>query len=262
MPIPWAVTLTRATKSYLVDGLGLPASRVRWIPPGAGQMPTWEPSARGIRLPEEPYVLTVAGSDFKADGGASRREFATVLEGFEACLQRSRRALRLLVLGEPTLIQRQQVWWRGLGRHVEFLGSPPPLERARILASARVYLPTGEGDGAWLQVREALGLGIPMVVPHGICLDEILGDACLTYPRRDHAELAVALARCMESDDLTRWLSRRAMARARAFSWTDFTLKLLDLLSEAAREPAVEAAIPAFHAARHAFGSTVPPYRA
>jgi len=224
------LTLTRSTLSYLVRVVGLPPGHVRWIPPGAGLAPTWESTELSAdtddgRVPSMPYLVT-------ASAGSGMGRFLDVLEAFRLYTRGTEGKLRLLVLESPSFTRRQVVWWRGLGRHVRFVGTPSRSHRARILAGSSAFLPLVGGDQAWFLTGEALRTGVPVIAPREPPFTEILEESALFYSPGSVGELTSEIWRCLECGNLARVLAQRGIARARAYSWDVFTSRLLELFSE------------------------------
>jgi len=84
-------------------------------------------------------------------------------------------------------------------------------------AMALVYPSTYEGFG--LPALEAMACGTVPIVANSTALPEVVGDAgLLTDPLRAE-DLAAAIVRIVEDNELRRELSRRGIERSRKFTW-------------------------------------------
>ncbi len=110
-------------------------------------------------------------------------------------------------------------------------GELPVLYRACL---ALVFPSTVEGFG--LPPLEAMACGTPVVCSEGSGLSESVGDAALTVPVGDVEALADAMHRIEESGGVRADLSRRGLARAAGFRWSDRARQFLRLYEQALGE--------------------------
>jgi hypothetical protein len=110
------VTLTRASLDLLVGSVGVPASRVAWIPPGAGLTAGWEaPAEDGRSLPSSPYIVT--------SGTGETRGFSDLVEGLHLYRRTWSRDVRLLVL------ERAPKSWERLAARRGLFPGPGPVSQ-------------------------------------------------------------------------------------------------------------------------------------
>lgn len=88
-------------------------------------------------------------------------------------------------------------------------------------------------EGFGLPVIEAMSCGCPVVASDIAVFREVANDAAVYVPPAAPAELGVALRALAESADRRAMLSRRGIARARAFSWETCAADTLCVYREA-----------------------------
>ena len=107
-------------------------------------------------------------------------------------------------------------------------------ELLRLYRSAAVFVLPSLYEGFGLPLLEAMASGAPCIASDDPALLEVSAGAALHFPRGD----APALRRCIEQvlDDaaLRADLSRRGIARARAFRWDDCARRHVEVYREAA----------------------------
>lgn len=95
------------------------------------------------------------------------------------------------------------------------------------LASALVFPSLGEGFG--LPVLEAFAASIPVITSNTTSLPEVAGDAAISINPLDINELATAMKRVLDDQDLVHMLKHRGLVRAKEFTWqacADATLQV------------------------------------
>lgn len=99
--------------------------------------------------------------------------------------------------------------------HVDYLGDELP----RVVASAFgvVYVSMFEGFG--LPVAEAMKCGVPVITSNVTSMPEVAGDAAICVNPHDVTEIANALCRLDQDNDLVRELSGKGIVQANKFDW-------------------------------------------
>jgi glycosyltransferase involved in cell wall biosynthesis len=122
----------------------------------------------------------------------------------------------------------------GLDGQVRFLGYCPVDDMPALYEGAAALFFPSFFEGFGLPLVEAMWSGCPIVASRATSLPEVAGDAALLVNPDAPEEMAAALARVLESDDLRRDLVARGRARAPRFSWATFTRETIRLLREVA----------------------------
>ena len=160
---------------------------------------------------------------------------------------------RLLVVGQGPLSReaRRYVATRHLGG-VEFLGRVSDHEKAQLFQSADVYVsPATGGESFGIVLLEAMAAGTPIVASdiHGYKGVVRRGREALLVPPREPKQIAAAVARLLNDDELHEEMGRNGVARAQEFSWERVTKKVDDYYGVVIRRLAARDALPAgFHA--------------
>jgi glycosyltransferase involved in cell wall biosynthesis len=100
-------------------------------------------------------------------------------------------------------------------------------------ADAVVYPSAYEGFG--FPVLEGMASGVPVVTTRAPGVEEVAGDACLLVEPGEAAELADALIRVAEDQDLRANLIRRGGERAARYTWKETAARTLVVCERAAQ---------------------------
>lgn len=108
-----------------------------------------------------------------------------------------------------------------------------PFEKLRLLyaaSSAFVFPSLYEGFG--LPPLEAMACGVPVITSLAASLPEVAGDAALLVHPLDHEELADAMRRILEEEELRNTLREKGFRQVKQFSWDNAAESLLSLYQE------------------------------
>ncbi|HEV3451061.1 MAG TPA: glycosyltransferase family 1 protein [Acidimicrobiia bacterium] len=207
-------TYSQFVAAEVRDHYRLPAERVVTIAPGLDARPTGD-AARGRGLAgSERYVLAVGTVE-------PRKNLPTLVRAFDA-LAATDRDLALVVAGPDgwgVQAFRAAVARAGHGDRVRRPGWLDDRSRDDLLAGASVLAYPSVYEGFGLPPLEAMRAGIPVVASNAGPLPEVLGDAALLIDPGDADELASALARVLDDEQLRRQLSERGRARVARYGW-------------------------------------------
>ena len=104
------------------------------------------------------------------------------------------------------------------------------LKQYYVFADALVFTSLYEGFG--LPPLEAMASGIPVITSNISSLPEIAGDAAILINPLSVDEIADALIRVIEDNELRLTLVAKGIERAKRFSWEDTAYKTLKLFSK------------------------------
>jgi len=205
--------------------IGLPAARVKVIPPGL-RLEGFPPPAEGRpRDPRPPFTvgylariapekgLSILGEAFRIFRAAVDRETGAPGTGATAPPPILRAAGYIGLSGRRYLagIERQMEAW-GLARSFIYEGEMDRAEKIRFLMGADVLsVPTPYPESMGLFAFEALACGVPLVLPRSGSFPEIIeatGGGILVPPN-DPAALAEGLLEVWRDSEKARSLGRR-----------------------------------------------------
>ena len=200
----------------LARELAIPLERLTPILLGV-DMPPEGPVISG----EEPYVLFV--------GTAEQRKGIDTLVRAMALVQRTDRALRLVVAGArgDGLSGDERISMRALG----FVDDA---ELDALYRGASIFAFPSRYEGFGLPVLEAMSYGVPVITTNVTAIPEAAGDAALYVPLDDDVALADAIARVRSDASLAASLRERGRAHAASMSWTKTAAATLAVLERAA----------------------------
>ncbi|MFN8637673.1 MAG: glycosyltransferase family 1 protein [Chloroflexota bacterium] len=214
------IVVSQATAADLAELLGAPMERVRIVHNGL------DPAFRRPAVPSEtarvrarwgldrPYVMFLGTLE-------PRKDVPTLLRAFAAVRAEHPDLLLALVgrrgwLYEPILAEMERLGLVEAVRRVEDAGDadlPPLFDGALAFAFPSLY------EGFGLPALEALARGTPTVVADTSSLPEVVGEAALRFPPRDHEALAACLLRLLEDEALRADLRARGPVQAASFTW-------------------------------------------
>ena len=150
-----AVGVRGAHSARLLEAQGTPAERI-FNPPNLYDPETCAPDAAVVKDIDILYVGNLVAV----------KRLDRLLEA-AARLTGARPGLRVVLVGDGVLrrdLEELAVELR-LGAHVEFVGARPFEEVPRWLQRARVFVMTSESEGLPQAMIEAMGCGVPVVLP-------------------------------------------------------------------------------------------------
>ncbi len=119
-----------------------------------------------------------------------------------------------------------------LTKNVHILGylSGKNLVNLYNLAQAFVFPSFYEGFG--IPPLEAMKCGCPVISSYTSSLPEVVGDSALLIDPSNHLEIAGAMLKIIQNDDLHQRLQNAGLLQARKFSWEDSAKNFLAILKQ------------------------------
>lgn len=239
--VPWAarhsdrvIADSQNTRSDLIELLGVRSERIDVVPLGLGSVRR-EPALaeRDVRarfdLGERRVVLSLS----------AKRPHKNLLALIDALALIPTEDRPVLVLpGYPTAHEaelRERAHSLGVDGDVRFPAwvSGEELEGLWALARAFVFPSLYEGFG--LPVLEAMAREVPVASSNASSLPEVAGDAALLFDPGEVSEIAGALARLLDDDELRGRLRALGRERVELFTWERAARLTLDSYTRALR---------------------------
>lgn len=117
----------------------------------------------------------------------------------------------------------------GVADDVRFLGWVSESELEGLYAAATACVLPSFYEGFGLPVLEAMARGVPLACSRGGAMEDLAGDAALTFDPCDTDQIAAVLRRLLTESEISERLRQKALRRASCFSWNkaaDATLRV------------------------------------
>ncbi len=217
------IAVSEATRSDIVELLGIPAERVDVVYEAAAPIFAAHPVASGTvhrihdtALQAKAFMLFVSTIE-------PRKNLPMLFNALRICCDRRPDVPYQLVVAGARGWHDQDiiatVKTLRLTDQVLFLGQVDMIDLRWLYNACLFYLNPSRYEGFGLPVLEAMACGAPTVIADVSSLPEIAGDAALRIPPDDVGAWADALERLWHDQHLRHTLSNAGTARAALFSW-------------------------------------------
>jgi glycosyltransferase involved in cell wall biosynthesis len=237
--VPWAarrsdrvIVDSQNTRRDLIELLGVRSERIDVVPLGLGTVQLEPPLAeRDVRarfdLGERRVVLSLS----------AKRPHKNLLALIDALALIPMEDRPLLVLpGYPTAHEaelRERARSLGLAGDVRFPAWVSGEELEGLWAVARAFVFPSLYEGFGLPVLEAMARGVPVASTNASSLPEVAGDAALLFDPGEVSEIAGALARLLDDEELRGRLRSLGRKRVELFTWERAARLTLDSYARA-----------------------------
>lgn len=119
-----------------------------------------------------------------------------------------------------------------LTRYARLLDHVPGSDMPAIFKNSLMFVYPSFYEGFGIPVLEAMNQGVPTVTAKTTSLPEVGGDSVLYCNPKDIKDIAMVIKNVLLNKDLRATLSRRALEKARTFSWEKFVEKTLNIINE------------------------------
>lgn len=119
-----------------------------------------------------------------------------------------------------------------LENKVRFLGRVSELELITLYSMADVFVFPSFYEGFGVPPIEAMACGAPVITSNTSSLPEVVGDAALLIDPYNSGELAGAILRVLENEQLRDELRQKGYARAQHFTWPKSASKMLSVYQQ------------------------------
>jgi glycosyltransferase involved in cell wall biosynthesis len=234
------VTVSHAAKREIVEYIGLEPERIDVICEGVD--PCFHPitgdlmraaARRRAGIPADGRLVLYVG------GIAPHKNLINLLSGF-AGIASGLPDLRLVFVGDPAgdgfysnyqdLIARANGHAVLTGR-VHFTGFVPDDDLAALYSDALALVLPSLSEGFGLPALEAISCGTPVLASRSGAVAEVIGTAGLTFDPHNASEIGQQICQLASEPTTLSTLRRRAVERAREYTWSkaaDLTLRTLE----------------------------------
>jgi glycosyltransferase involved in cell wall biosynthesis len=225
------------TRRDIVETYNVAPARVSAVPLAAAAH--FRPVGDARELQRVRDVYGIAGDYILAVGSIQPRKNLTRLVEAYAGLRRKRsqdKLPRLVVVGKKAWLYEETlraVEAGGVGADVTFTGYAPEADLPALYSGALCFVYPSYFEGFGLPPLEAMRCGAPVVAGDRTSLPEVVGDAGLLVNPFDVEEIAAALARLIDDQQLRATLSARGLARAQQFDWRETARLTLEVYTRA-----------------------------
>ena len=231
------ITVSKAAKNEIINYIGLKPERIDVICEGAD--PCFHPvtaeatraaARQRARIPTDGRMILYVG------GVAPHKNLANLLAGF-AEIAPSLPDLQLAIVGDPRgdgfhsnyqdIIARAGSHTNLKGR-VHFTGYVTDDDLAALYSDALALVLPSFSEGFGLPALEAISCGTPVLTSRAGAVAEIVDGAGLTFDPHTPSDIGQQIYRLANDSTTLSVLRRRAVERARHYSWSkaaDLTLK-------------------------------------
>jgi glycosyltransferase involved in cell wall biosynthesis len=125
---------------------------------------------------------------------------------------------------------------RGMQDNVSFLGSVTQGELSTLYRNCRFFVFPSLVESFGNPLVEAMASGAPIATSNTAAMPEVVGRAALLFNPASVPEMASALERLYEDEELRDNLSKKSLQRAQSFSWSKTASATLDVIKNVATE--------------------------
>lgn len=175
---------------------------------------------------DRPYLVFIG----RIDG---RKNLDRMLHAWRSLPQATRSSTKFIVViaGGAGSIERFRAEHSGVLRDesIHIATEVSTVEMVELLSGARALTFATLGEGFGLPVIEAMKCGCPVITSLTTSLPEVGGDAALYVDPTVVDDIAQAMQRCIDDDDLTASMRARGFVRASRFTWHATAMATLEV---------------------------------
>ena len=209
------ITVSNHAKSDLISHLHLPEHKITVIYEAADPIFLTQPSPAHItstlaRLGvKRPFLFYI--------GGLEKRKNVRFL--IDAHCKAKTNSQLVIGGGKPEEIAVLTSEYASSLDKLQFLGWVGDADLSSLYAGAQALVYPSLYEGFGLQICEALAMGCPVLVSDRASLPEIAGQGGITFPLDKDSTLIRLIEKISTDADFQEELAKRAIVRAKAFSW-------------------------------------------
>lgn len=228
------LTISNTTKKDIVKNYQIPSNKVTVAYPGFDAN-YYRPINDQLKINEMKNKYEIEG-DYVIFVGTlqPRKNLIKLIESFLRIEN-----LKLVIVGKTTGVGRQgwmfeQILERpkelGITEKVIFTGFVPTEELPYLVNGALAFVLPSLWEGFGITVVDAMACGIPVIVSNVSSLPEVVGDAGLFVDPNSVDQIEQAIRTITTDKKLHAKLSKKAIERAKKFSWQKMAKEVIKVL--------------------------------
>jgi len=225
-------------KEAIIQFLGVRPEKIRVIYHGVGR--EFKPQKKLNETKDEldskfgigaPFILNV-------NGYRPIKNVVTLVKAF-AEIKKLGIQHKLVLVGkpiDPSHEAMKAIMDLGLEKEVVITGYVPKKDLLKLYGLADLYVIPSFKESFGLPLLEAMACGCPVIASNVTALPEVGGDAVVFFDPYNYEELAKKMYRLLTNNELRSHFSRKALERARQFSWEKCAQEHLDVYNEVCQQ--------------------------
>lgn len=228
------ITVSEYSKTDLLNAYGLPESKVFVIYNGYDKT-LFNTAAPGPDLPPLLQRLGIARPYIVHHGAIKpNKNLKRLVQAFHLLIGRNKNLDFDLVLAGPLGWEYDGVLAAAKERpgNVVFTGALSDHDLSMLVKGASLAVYPSLYEGFCLPMVEAMACGVPTIASSTSCLPEVSGGALKYFDPLSVEDLANCMEEVLESADVKKELSEKALARANTFDWQRSAEQTLEVLKQ------------------------------
>lgn len=225
----WAkkiIAVSENTKKDLVGLYNIPKEKVEVIYEG---LSTNYESNTNIRIaPDTKHLLFIGRTE-------ERKNIIGIVEAFEILKEKYKIPHQLILAGKPGYNYKNiksQITNSKYKKDIFEKGFVSEEEKQELLKSAGVFLFPTFYEGFGLPILEAQAMGVPVVASNNSSIPEVAGDSALLVNPKKPEEIAKAVWKILNDNNLREDLIKKGLENIKRFSWEKCGEKTSEVLLE------------------------------
>jgi alpha-1,3-rhamnosyl/mannosyltransferase len=215
------IAVSENTRQDAIRILDIPPERITTIYSGVAEEYFTAPPTKRPR----PYVLSVGTIE-------PRKNLDTLLDAWKLVRPELRAEYDLVVAGPPGWGTEKTL--ARIQKEAVYLGYVPEEQMPGLFAGAVAFVYPSLYEGFGFPVVQAMASGVPVVTSNTSCLPEVAGGGALCVDPKSPREIATALERLLESEELREHTGRIGLKRAQRYRWVICAAQSLEFFREIA----------------------------
>jgi glycosyltransferase involved in cell wall biosynthesis len=218
------IAISEFTRQRIIDVFKVPESMITVIYNGADLEVSSIGNTMELALPFKKYVLSLGSLE-------PRKNIPMLLNAWDNVIKQLPDDVGLVVVGgagNPKIFKDAGI--NKLPARVHFTGHVNDQYIHQLYSNALFFVYLSEYEGFGLPPLEAMTVGTPVIASNATALPEVVGDAGLLVNASSLSECETSILKLINNEQLRLDLSKKALIRAKSFSWKNTALQTWDTL--------------------------------